>query len=156
MSPAPTYAFAILPSIFLLACVGLGVWLLATCRRPGPGRDGTPTCGACGYNLTGLDGNYCPECGRKFIDAGIIKTANERTLSKGRLIGGIVLLCLPVLLALLGFVWASAPPVATPARLAPSAAPMTIRIDEPGGELEADVPATQPDNRSAPNTEDLP
>lgn len=31
-----------------------------------------PRCAACGYNLTGLTSNRCPECGRLFIEAGVI------------------------------------------------------------------------------------
>ncbi len=30
-----------------------------------------PTCGRCGYNLTGSESNRCPECGTLFIEAGV-------------------------------------------------------------------------------------
>ncbi|MCC6358212.1 MAG: hypothetical protein IT450_05680 [Phycisphaerales bacterium] len=32
----------------------------------------TPRCGHCGYNLTGAPGNRCPECGKLFIEAGVV------------------------------------------------------------------------------------
>jgi hypothetical protein len=31
-----------------------------------------PRCGNCGYNLTGAPSNRCPECGKLFVDAGVV------------------------------------------------------------------------------------
>ena len=80
-------------SIPLVVFVGLGVWLLATSGRRLAGN--VPTCGHCGYNLTGLTGGYCPECGKTFAEAGVYM-AGERYGSRGRVIGGLVLITLPL------------------------------------------------------------
>ena len=48
--------------------VGAVVIVLLKAQR----REGTdPTCGRCGYNLTGSESNRCPECGTLFIEAGV-------------------------------------------------------------------------------------
>ena len=60
---------AIIIILGAVACVAFGLYLIVTSRRkvePGP------RCGQCGYNLTGATENRCPECGRPFIEAGII------------------------------------------------------------------------------------
>ena len=81
-----------------VVCLIFGIHLIATSRRSiGPG----PHCGYCSYNLTGSTANRCPECGRLFIEAGIV-TSPALSLRKRRLIG-IVLIVTPLLLATLGF-----------------------------------------------------
>ncbi|MCB9855035.1 MAG: hypothetical protein H6818_05050 [Phycisphaerales bacterium] len=48
-----------------------------------------PECGKCGYDLTGCEGNRCPECGQLLIEAGVTvrgKTARERLLGLARLL----------------------------------------------------------------------
>lgn len=37
-----------------------------------------PRCGNCGYNLTGAPGNRCPECGKLFIEAGVVVRREPR------------------------------------------------------------------------------
>ncbi|MCH8881548.1 MAG: hypothetical protein IID34_16910 [Planctomycetes bacterium] len=57
-------------AVALLAGVVAGVAVLIKGqRRRGEGTD--PTCGQCGYNLTGSESNRCPECGTLFIEAGV-------------------------------------------------------------------------------------
>lgn len=51
------------------AFVLAGLLLVWSARRVG--RSG-PRCGNCGYNLTGAPSNRCGECGRLFIEAGVI------------------------------------------------------------------------------------
>ena len=75
----------------IVACVVAGVYLILTSRRTvGAG----PRCGHCQYNLTGSTANRCPECGRLFIDAGIV-TNPVTSLRKRRRIG-ILLIVLPL------------------------------------------------------------
>lgn len=76
-----------------LFLVGLGVYLIRTSHR----RVGSePTCGQCGYNLTGSESNRCPECGMLFIDAGVIKGRTVGT--RRRLWTGITLILVPAVL----------------------------------------------------------
>ena len=61
--------FPILVVALLVGVVAAVVVLIKGQRR---GREGTdPTCGQCGYNLTGSESNRCPECGTLFIEAGV-------------------------------------------------------------------------------------
>lgn len=55
----------------------------------------TPRCGNCGYNLTGAPGNRCPECGKLFIEAGVIVRSDIRR-SRWRVL-------LPLIGLLIGF-----------------------------------------------------
>ncbi len=56
--------------LVVLLLIGAGVVVLIKAQRRG--REGTdPTCGQCGYNLTGSESNRCPECGTLFIEAGV-------------------------------------------------------------------------------------
>ena len=55
-------------------------------------RRGTePRCGRCGYNLTGSQSDRCPECGLRFIEAGVVKGSPA---SRARLWIGLALLML--------------------------------------------------------------
>ncbi len=58
-------AVSILGVLLLLGAVA--IVLFKAQRREGTG----PTCGRCGYNLTGSVSNRCPECGALFIEAGV-------------------------------------------------------------------------------------
>ena len=85
--------------LIAVACVLAGIYLIATSRRSvGSG----PRCGHCQYNLTGAPSNRCPECGRLFIEVGVI-TSPVTSLRKRRRIG-IVLIVLPLVPATIGFV----------------------------------------------------
>ncbi len=81
-----------------VACLIGGIYLIATSRRTVATG---PRCGQCNYNLTGSTANRCPECGRLFIEAGII-TNPVTSLRKRRLIG-IVLIVAPLIPTTLGF-----------------------------------------------------
>ena len=88
---------AIIITLGAVACVAFGLYLIVTSRRkvePGP------RCGQCGYNLTGATANRCPECGRPFIEAGIV-TNPVTSLRKRRWIG-ITLLVAPLIPVSLG------------------------------------------------------
>ena len=50
----------VLPPLIVLSI--LAIWLLKTGIWPRR-RGVTPHCAGCGYNLTGLTGERCPECG---------------------------------------------------------------------------------------------
>lgn len=53
--------------LLLLALFGLGGYLMLSARRR-RGDSTAPHCLACGYNLTGLIGGRCPECGIESTD----------------------------------------------------------------------------------------
>ena len=55
-----------------------------------------PLCGQCGYDLTGSEGNRCPECGLLFIEAGV--TFQRDKGARGRQLRRNVILALVVLL----------------------------------------------------------
>jgi predicted RNA-binding Zn-ribbon protein involved in translation (DUF1610 family) len=78
----------------MVAAAVVGVYLLVS--RPKQFANGGPACGNCGYNLTGSTANSCPECGLKFIEAGIRTTAQGWV--RGRKLVGVVLLLVPMLL----------------------------------------------------------
>ncbi len=58
-------AVSILGVVLLVGAVV--IVLLKAQRR----EDTDPTCGRCGYNLTGSQSNRCSECGALFIEAGV-------------------------------------------------------------------------------------
>ncbi len=43
-----------------------------------------PKCGKCGYDLRGAPVDRCPECGSRFLDAGIITPAAARRRTRAR------------------------------------------------------------------------
>lgn len=59
----------------------------------------TPRCGHCGYNLTGAPGNRCPECGKLFIDAGVV-VRNDLRRVRWRLV--LPLMALALLVGIVG------------------------------------------------------
>ena len=86
------------PAIVLLLLLIVGLILL---RRGLRGRfvGCPPTCGQCGYNLTGLTSERCPECGSLVAKARVLRRRRERRY--GLVVGGVVALFpLVVLLAL--------------------------------------------------------
>jgi len=77
---------AILPLMVILgvvACVAVGVVVISmiiASRRQA--ETALPRCGNCGYNLTGAPSNRCPECGKLFIEAGVITRQPRRVASR--------------------------------------------------------------------------
>ncbi len=59
----------------LAVCVGaVGIGVLLRSASPQSG----PRCGNCRYNLTGAASNRCPECGKLFIEAGVLLGEKRR------------------------------------------------------------------------------
>lgn len=85
--------FGLLFMLFILAMFVGGIVLIVKSRKRG---SDSPTCGGCGYNLTGSTAatDLCPECGGQFTVVGIITPKSER--KTGLLVIGIVLLILPL------------------------------------------------------------
>lgn len=70
---------------------GIGLYLIRSARR----RRGTePRCGHCGYNLIGSLSDRCPECGLRFLEAGVVKGSPA---SRARLWIGLALIMLATL-----------------------------------------------------------
>ena len=88
---------AVIVILAAVVCLIVGIYLIAPSRRTVAG----PRCGHCNYNLTGSTANRCPECGRLFIEAGVV-TNPVASLRKRRLIG-IVLIVAPLIPVTLGF-----------------------------------------------------
>ena len=64
-------------SVFVLLTVVIGVVVVgiavvAVLAAPKQSVETGPHCGHCGYNLTGATSNRCPECGKLFIEAGVV------------------------------------------------------------------------------------
>ena len=62
--------------VLVLVSAGMALALVVFGRRREAAAG--PMCGHCGYNLTGAPGNRCPECGRLFIEAGVITRPRSR------------------------------------------------------------------------------
>lgn len=60
----------------LALAISAVVVVVAVLSRPAS-TDG-PYCGHCRYDLTGCPSNRCPECGRLFIDAGVVLPKRRR------------------------------------------------------------------------------
>ena len=83
--------FFVVAIILAVLSAGIGLYLIRSARR----RRGTePRCGHCGYNLTGSESDRCPECGLRFIEAGVVKGSSA---SRARLWIGIALIMLATL-----------------------------------------------------------
>jgi hypothetical protein len=53
----------------VLVCIVVAVVIMIARRKSA---EPTPRCGNCGYNLTGAPSNRCPECGKLFVEAGVV------------------------------------------------------------------------------------
>lgn len=62
----------ILPLSVLAGLLCVAVAVAVTVRRRQRQAEAGPRCGNCGYNLTGAIANRCSECGKLFIDVGVI------------------------------------------------------------------------------------
>ncbi len=83
-----TISFLIVLFLIVLL-VALGIFLMVSSR----GRGGSsPRCGHCQYNLRGSESNRCPECGRLFIEAGVV--TQRRAVSRPRFWIGVAVLCI--------------------------------------------------------------
>jgi hypothetical protein len=79
------------------ALVLIGVILLLTARRAGPGH---PACGGCGYDVSrSVSQERCPECGAIFAKVGIVPPQGRGT-GPYRLGAAIAMIALGVLIAL--------------------------------------------------------
>jgi hypothetical protein len=91
-----TFLSIILPIALLLLGIGLmkvGFWP----RRRGD----TPHCRGCGYALLGNESGTCPECGREFTDATVLR--GQRHRHKGIGLAGLTILLLGI--AIGGGLW---------------------------------------------------
>lgn len=96
-------AIVVLIVVGVLVCVGVALAVRMALR--GRAEASVPRCGNCGYNLTGAPSNRCPECGKLFVEAGVITgppaSAQSRTMLRVLLIA----LAAFTALAVLGTVW---------------------------------------------------
>lgn len=94
-----TFVFVVVPGIAGIVALRRGLWP----RR----RGSTPYCAGCGYNLTMLTSDRCPECGADTTPAGAIVTGERRRRLGLILLGvGCLLVAVsPVVNSLLGVDW---------------------------------------------------
>jgi flagellar basal body-associated protein FliL len=78
--------------IILLAVLVIGAVLAVVAVSRRQTSQAGPRCGSCGYNLTGAPSNRCPECGKLFIEAGVITNPPTPSGSRRTLWVAIVLL----------------------------------------------------------------
>jgi hypothetical protein len=65
------FVFILLILAFAIAAMVIG-FTFALQQRILKGAGLGPRCGNCSYNLTGSGTNLCPECGKLFIEAGVL------------------------------------------------------------------------------------
>ncbi len=70
----------------VLGVVGGVILVVAALTRPKRSVEPGPHCGHCGYNLTGAPSNRCPECGKLFIEAGVVMGLRGPTRRRTRLV----------------------------------------------------------------------
>ncbi len=80
-------------SVGMLVPLGLGIWLVVRGLRGGPA---FPSCGKCGYDVTGTIGSAtrCPECGSPFAEVGIVRPGGKQRPLMA--VGGLILIVLAV------------------------------------------------------------
>src|SRR5437588_12839068 len=90
--------------LWLLLPIVLGSAVLQWASRGRTRNKATePRCGRCGYNVTGLPGTICPECGSDLREVGIIWPGARKSLPRWvRAFGWSVFVLLAVLLPLEG------------------------------------------------------
>lgn len=71
--------------VLLVGAIVAGV--MVTLSRLKPASHG-PRCGNCDYNLTGAEANRCPECGKLFIEAGVVVARGSQRARRARLLLG--------------------------------------------------------------------
>ena len=92
-------SIALLVALFFVTpLVAVGIYLIVSSRARG---GSSPRCGHCQYNLTGSESNRCPECGRLFIEAGVVK--QQRAVSRPRFWIGVAVLCIASFFVVGGF-----------------------------------------------------
>ncbi len=138
----------ILGLLLMLALVGLlpvGIVLIV---RSGRNRLPYPSCGKCGYDLTGFSTNSdaCPECGVRYTEAGILPAQPGRR--KGMFAWGIVMVVLPLVLG--GFIFIASLFVVRSAQSRARAAQqqaLTLSLQQQATTLAADLKAMQTERR---------
>ena len=96
--PLWSYPLGFLKLVLLFGWFAVGAWLLLTARRRGEGT--APHCLMCGYDLTGLTSECCPECGTK-LTADMRSCGPPSEMQWGRFAVGAAI----VLVLLVGVVW---------------------------------------------------
>ncbi len=127
--------------MWLLVCAGVVVLIKA--RR----REGTdPTCGRCGYNLTGSQSNRCPECGALFIEAGV--TMGKRPGSARWLVVSLVVLSILFVgaISLTNSYWAAASARAQATRAAMQTRMRAIETQAAAAEAQQQKASEQPED----------
>ncbi len=100
----------------------------------------TPRCGNCGYDLTGAPSNRCPECGRLFIEAGVIVRRPRRRRWLRWVPLGVAALALPIAISMAVSAWqyraalaARQAAMAAQARATQAFLQRTLAASQPGG-----------------------
>jgi hypothetical protein len=84
-------------AVILFVSLAAGGWLLITARRAS--YDAAEHCMTCGYNLTGLTSDLCPECGTRLtVDNRMI--GEPSAMGWERFLLGFVLVAGPLIYAL--------------------------------------------------------